>query len=1026
MSVLPLLSFSRRLAAALVIGLVPLLCLAQSHPRLLFDAADIPGLRAKILNEPYASMYADLLALKDAEDDTQYGPSYPAVRHAFLYVLTGDTTYATASLGYVDQVLINPNWALDSYKSLGRAMLGKGVALAYDFCYDAWSPADRDRVSLALKANADSLMRSGGSGWPGDDATSNNWHGVRYSGALLCFLSSDEAVSQSDIDGAYGKLRTHLQAKYGTGPEARGWDVEGIGYVRYPWGSFIGAAGIVLQRLEGIDMIAEAPGAGYALWATWPGTLPLPTYSTFLDRSILGLHPDFSDDNPNFQGEGSHGLSFYYAPPGFAAGIKWMYDRIPGALGDQTWDNYRHGTIYSILYYPDDATLPAQNPATIPGWGLNYEDERHGMLLFRDRYTDADDLVTQFNAKQFRPKNTHAGADINGFRIFGLGSAWTTGSGRTGKMGGQTTVFKSEPGTSNGDSGILGELQSYYYEGDGGGFADIAGSSTGVAGHVRRLVTDYSQASGARGVWLVSDRTTDGALWRLNTPGMNTIATYPGGFTLTAPNGNQMEGTILHPAGATPTTGTFTRGSSFTFDTVSYTDNNYLQIPGTDGDFLVVLTVVESGGTAPAVTGLGGSGMDRSFMVGPETFVLDGKGLLVSGWTGDELAPYAGIDHPVDNQYVTAGSDLLIQARAGDLDGSVSEVRFYHGETLLGTDTVPPYVYLWRDIPAADATQVTVVALDDDGNESIPTAVSFKPVITRDARSRIEAEDYDSNNGFKDIGGVIGYLNKKGWTGYEAIDFGTGNPTTVTVYGSVVNGGSCDFRLDSTSGPIIATVTFSGSGPFVATVDSSADVTGIRDLFFTHRSGGPGVANVDAFEFSGSTNAAPQVALDGPPDGSAHPAGADVVLTATATDTGGSVTQVEFFADGESVGIDTTPGDGWSVVWNTALAGTYHLSAEATDNEGVVTASGFVTVTREAPAAPPTPQLRATVDGSNLVVHFPTVSGVSYRVRFGHDIENMAGWDEFTTVVGDGAEAHVPIPMPPDEVQGFAHVEVLP
>lgn len=843
---------SLKRCSLILAALAPAILMAQTHPRLLFDPSDIPGLRAKIQNEPFLSMYLDLVSLKDVQDDTQYGPSYPAVRNGFLYVLTGDTAYATAALGYVDQTIALSGWADDSYKSLGRAMLGKGVALAYDFCYDAWSQADRDRISLALKTNADSLMASGGSGWPGNSATANNWHGVRYSGAILCYLSCDEPGIS--VDTAYTGLSTHLQAKYGTGNDAHGWDVEGLGYVRYPWGSFIGAAGIALDRLEEIDMFLDAPGSEYALWALWPGVLPLPTYSNFLGQPVLGLHPDFSDDNPNFHGEGSHGLSFYYAPDGYLPGIKWMYDRIGGALGDQTWDSYRHGTIYSILYYPD--STPSENPETV--WGLNYDDERHGMVLFRDRYADANDLVTQFNAKQLMPSNTHSGADLNGFRIFGLGSAWTTGSGRTGKMGGQTTVFKGDPGSSKGDS-TTGQLLSYYYQGDGGGYADVAGSSTGVSGHVRRLVTDYSQASGNRGVWVISDRTVDGSLWRLNTPGMNVISTHFGGFTITAPNGNRMEATILHPVGAVPTTGLFTRGSNFTFESTHYADNNHVGFTGTDGDFLVVLTVVESGQPSPVVTPLSGSGLDQSFEVDGETFAFDGRGLLVSGWTGGVLAPYAGVDYPDDRQYVRAGSDLLVEARAGDLDGTVTEVRFFDGAVLLGTDTTEPYTCLWQNVPGSDPCTIKVVAVDNEGNESIPTAVSFRSVVPRDARSRIEAEDFDANNGFRNIGGVIGYLNSKGWTRYDAVDFGSYNPDTVSVEGYVVNGGTCEFRLDSLTGPLVATVTFQGSGPFVANVETTATVTGIHDLYFKHKSGGPGVANVDAFRFSGGTPAPPPV-----------------------------------------------------------------------------------------------------------------------------------------------------------------------
>lgn len=929
----------------LLLGLLPSFASAQEHPRLLFDAADIPDLRAKIQREPFASMYQELLSLKDVRDDSQYGPSYPAVRNGFLYVLTGDPTFAEDALAYVDETLALSGWADDSYKALGRAMLGKGVALAYDFCQDAWNPADRDRISMALKDNADSLMRSGGGGWPGDGATANNWHGVRYSGAILCYKACDEAGSA--IDDAYTGLRNHLQAKYGTGPLAHGWDVEGIGYVRYPWGSFIGAAGIVLQRLEGIDMTADAPGAGYTLWAMWPGVLPLPSYNYIFNEPILGLHPDFSDDNPNFLGEGSHGLSFYYAPDGYKAGLRWMYDRIGGAFGDQTWDNYRHGTIYSILYYPED--IPAENPENV--WGLYYEDERHGMVLFRDRYQDANDLVTQFNAKQLRPSNTHAGADLNGFRIFGLGSAWATGSGRTGRMGGQSTVFKSDPGSASGDSST-GQLLSYFYNGDGSGYADIAGSSTGVSGHVRRLITDYSGASGARGVWVIADRTEDGTLWRMNTPGMNTVSTRLNGFTITAPNGNRMEATILHPTGKVPSTGSFTRGSDFRFDSSVYQNNNYVQFDTGDGEFLVVLTVTESGNTAPTVTTLGGHGLDQHFTVGPETFAMEGRGLLVSGWTGGALAPYAGIDYPADNQYIRAGGDLLVEATANDIDGTVEEVQFYDGDTLLGSDNAPPYTYLWPSIPDGDPTIVKVVAVDDDGNKSIPTALSFRSVIPRIARARIEAESYDANNGFRSIGDSIGYLNNKGWTRYDAVDFGDSGPTSVTVEGSVISGGTCEFRLDSLTGPLVATVEFTGSGPFIATVDTPAEVTGIRDLYFKHESGGPGVANVDAFTFSGTSNETLTVSIDQPAEGSSFEMGEPVTISATAADNESVVTSVEFFADGLSLGTDNDGGDGWSVVWTENSAGSYSLSAQATNGGGDTAVSAPVSVTRRLPQSP--------------------------------------------------------------------------
>ncbi len=843
----PHLKWFRRLAAGCVFAIGPLVQVAaQDHPRLLFGAADITGLRARLSAEPYQSIYQQLLANRDRQDDADAGGNYAQVRNGFLYVLTGDPFYAEASRAHVTEVIGRSTWALDSESALRRAMMGKGVALAYDFCFDAWPAAFREEVSLALDANAKSLMRNGGTGWPGDTAVANNWHGVRYSGALLCFLASDVTGNTAQINTAYTRLRTHLQAKYGTGPDASGWDLEGKGYVTYPWGSFLGATGIVLQRLLGIDMIADAPGAGYAIWAMYAGAVPLPTWNTALDRPGLGLAPDFSDDHPHIQGEGAHGLAFYYAPQGFRPGIRWLYDRFWGAQGDQTWDGARHGEVYSFLYYPGPQE-PAENPIDV--WGNYYLDERFGVVSFRNRYQDDHDLVTQMLGKHLYLANTHAGADINSLRIFGFGTIWTTGSGRTGQSGGQTTVFPSNPGTSNGLVAETGRLVGYYFGEGGSGHATIRGSSTRVNNHQRHLVTDYSGAAGAPGVWVVRDTSANGMLWRLNTPEFNSISTHPGGFTLTAPNGNTLRGTILHPAGVTPATGVFVRGNGIRFGANTYSNNKYVDVPGSDGSFLVVLTVQGAGRPAPAVTPVAGAGVDQRFTVGGATYAFSGGGLLVTGWTGGALAPLASLTRPAAGQYVRAGTNVLLEASALDLDGSVTEVRFLKDGTPLRTVTAPPYRHLLTSVPAG-AHDVTVVAVDNAGNLSIPSTTRFQSVVPKEPYAGIPATSYDANQTFRAVGGgELGYLQSGGWTRYNAVDFGDRGPVRVRVDGRVINGGSCDFRLDSTTGPIIATVVFSGSGPFFANIAAGADATGIRDLFFTYRSGGPGIANVTQFTF---------------------------------------------------------------------------------------------------------------------------------------------------------------------------------
>ena len=89
-------------------------------------------------------------------------------------------------------------------------------------------------------------------------------------------------------------------------------------------------------------------------------------------------------------------------------------------------------------------------------------------------------------------------------------------------------------------------------------------------------------------------------------------------------------------------------------------------------------------------------------------------------------------------------------------------------------------------------------------------------------------------------------------------------------------------------------------------------------------------------------NMPPQVILT-VPNGSRFVAGSDVTIAATAADTDGTVSKVEFYRGNTLMGTDTTTP--YSVVWSGAVKGTYDLSAKATDNKGGVAISPLVSIT---------------------------------------------------------------------------------
>jgi hypothetical protein len=102
-----------------------------------------------------------------------------------------------------------------------------------------------------------------------------------------------------------------------------------------------------------------------------------------------------------------------------------------------------------------------------------------------------------------------------------------------------------------------------------------------------------------------------------------------------------------------------------------------------------------------------------------------------------------------------------------------------------------------------------------------------------------------------------------------------------------------------------------------------------------------GRVNVDR-AIRGCANVPPSISLTGPSDHATFTAPAQVTLTATATDTDG-IRQVDFFANGAPLGTVTT--SPYTLLWPNVGAGSYVLTAVATDSLGATASSGPVTIT---------------------------------------------------------------------------------
>ena len=94
-----------------------------------------------------------------------------------------------------------------------------------------------------------------------------------------------------------------------------------------------------------------------------------------------------------------------------------------------------------------------------------------------------------------------------------------------------------------------------------------------------------------------------------------------------------------------------------------------------------------------------------------------------------------------------------------------------------------------------------------------------------------------------------------------------------------------------------------------------------------------------------------------------YTAPAAVTINATAADTDGSVAKVEFFNGATKLGEDLTAP--YTFSWTGVAAGTYTLSAKATDNAGAATTSAAVSITVNAAGTCSFPSIAAVSDTFN-------------------------------------------------------------
>lgn len=267
--------------------------------------------------------------------------------------------------------------------------------------------------------------------------------------------------------------------------------------------------------------------------------------------------------------------------------------------------------------------------------------------------------------------------------------------------------------------------------------------------------------------------------------------------------------------------------------------------------------------------------------------------------TGNPVPPVVSITSPANGANFSTGASVAIAATATDTDGTISLVEFFVNGTKIGEDATSPYQVNW---PAAGTSaQITARATDNAGNQSTSAAISVtigsqggqSPSVS--ITSPVEGAEFTA-------GQVV------------AIAASAQGPSAILLVEFFIN----NFKVGQDD-----------TAPFVYNWTSVAGTNRLTALV-TDAAGAKTLANTITI----SVNAPPQVSLLAPVDGSKYLVGDAVVFEASASDADGTVTKVEFFANGTKVGEDLA--SPYAYTW-TATEGSFEITASATDNKGAVT-----------------------------------------------------------------------------------------
>jgi hypothetical protein len=282
----------------------------------------------------------------------------------------------------------------------------------------------------------------------------------------------------------------------------------------------------------------------------------------------------------------------------------------------------------------------------------------------------------------------------------------------------------------------------------------------------------------------------------------------------------------------------------------------------------------------------------------------------------DNTAPVISISGPTGGS--TESGAITVSASASDATSDVTQVEFFANGSSIGVDTNSSdgWSVPWDTTTVTNgAYDLTAEATDTAGNSSTATAV------------QITVDNIDELPTVSVLQPTAGTL--------------LANTVTVTASANDDNGiQQVEFFVNGNSIGVDTNV----SDGWSVSWDTTTSADGVQVITATALDTGAQTASSSVVNVI-VDNTAPVISISGPAGGSTE--SGTITVSALANDATSDVTQVEFFVNGNSIGVDTNVSDEWSVPWDTTTVtnGTYDLTARATDTAGNSSTATAVQIT---------------------------------------------------------------------------------